>query len=111
MSIDEIEGEPKKVTRSPTWQVVYSNVTGLKFGDNDAQIIFGLDQDIAKPGTDVLEQVTVVMTPRSLKILAHLLSIVIENFESNVGPIPVSAEKLKTISDSVKKQGLRNKDE
>ena len=85
------------VTRSPSWRVIYTNAMGLAFGDNDVRIAFGFDQDIGKPGQQVLEEAVVVMTPRQAKILSHSLNVIISNFEAANGPIPVPLEKIQQI--------------
>src|SRR4051812_45917036 len=74
------------VERVPT---VYTNVFSLAFGDNDVTLDLGFERRKHSGEKTVEQQVTVVLTPRSAKILAHALATTIEAFEQKRGPIEV----------------------
>jgi hypothetical protein len=93
-----------KVTRSPSWRIIYTNILGIGFGDNDVRLMCGFDQDLGNPGQQVIEEAIVVMTPRQAKMLSHSLNSVISNFEAANGPIPVPADKIKKIDDEISAQ-------
>ena len=82
--------------------IFFTNVFAMAFGDNDVQLDFGIerpsgDSKVTKP------QVSVVMTPRSAKILAHALLQTIEHFEAQTGtPISMPAGKLEQIRDRLR---------
>jgi hypothetical protein len=96
---------PKSTTRSPSWRIIYSNISGIHFGDNDCKIVFGFDMDISKPGEEILEEAVVVMTPRTVKMLAYSLTAVIQNFESVHGTIQVP--RLDEMQANLEKAGLK----
>jgi hypothetical protein len=109
MSNDDAEsGAPQKVIKSPDWRLVYSNTFGLVFGDNDVRITIGVDQDPLKSGTDILEQMAVVMTPRTAKLLVHTLSAVIANYEAVNGPIGLPQDRLEKVDLDLKQQNEAN---
>jgi hypothetical protein len=97
------------IGRSPDWKVVYCNILGIGWGENEARLNIAFDEDLGKPGTKVCEELVVVMHHRAAKILAHTLSSIIANFEANNGPIPFSPEKLKEIDNSIKEQASRGR--
>jgi len=67
-------------------------------GDNDVTLSFGFVEDPANPES-LEEEVGVVMTPRTLKILAHNLKIVLDLVERQSGEISVPKEKMGTADD------------
>ena len=83
-----------KTIRSRDFRIVFSNGARLRLGDNDAGITFLIETD-DEAGTMVHEdQVQVLMTPRSLKILQLSLNHAMSELERAVGPIALAPEKL-----------------
>ena len=88
------EEQSQKVTKSSQWRIIFSNITGIAFSD-EFRLHVGFDQDRARPGTDVLEEALIVMSPRSAKLLSYTLSRVISNYEEINGPITGVDESIK----------------
>jgi hypothetical protein len=109
MSNDPESLSPQKIIKSNDWRVVYANTFGLVFGDNDVRITLALDQDPQKPGTELLEQVAVMMTPRTAKILAHTLSFVIANYEVAHGVISMPQEIIDKLNAGLQQHNETNK--
>jgi len=97
------------VTRSPSWRIIYTNAMGVAFGDNDVRLVCGFDQDITKPGQQVLEEAILVMTPRQAKILSYSLNTIISNFEATNGPIPVPVDKIQKLDAEIGAQAEANR--
>jgi hypothetical protein len=95
---------PVTVTRSAFWRVIFTNAINLAFGDNDVRITCGFDQDLTKPGQQILEEAVLVMTPGHAKLLSHSLNVVIAQFEAANGPIPVPPDKLRKLEEDVSAQ-------
>jgi hypothetical protein len=104
MSNNSESEAPQKIIKSPDWRLVYSNTFGIMFGDNDVRLTISVDQDLQKPGTEVLEQLAVIMTPRTAKILAHTLSAVVANFEAVNGPISLPQDRLEKLDAALQEQ-------
>jgi hypothetical protein len=88
------EQPDQKISRSPQWRVIFSNIIGIVFSDEFA-LHLGFDQDRAHPGTDVLEEAIVVMSPRTAKFLSYTLSTAISHYEEVNGPITGLDETIK----------------
>ncbi len=76
---------------------VYANAVSVQAGDNDCLLRFGLAVDPANPG-NMTEQVVVILTPRTAKLLQHALATTLAALESQIGPIPLppgAAEQMK----------------
>jgi hypothetical protein len=97
------------VTRAPDWRVVYCNIMGIGWGEGEARLIIGFDEDLSKPGSKVREELTVVMPHRAAKLLVHTLGAIVANFEAANGPIPIPAERLNEIQGAIKEQFDRGK--
>jgi len=81
------EQEPvQKISRSSQWRVIFSNIIGIVFSD-EFRLHVGFDQDRSQPGTDVLEEAIVVMSPRSAKFLSHTLAAAVSRYEEINGSI------------------------
>ena len=78
---------------------VFTNIFTMTFGDNDVIIHFGVE-DRGGGSRRVYPQVSLVMTPRSAKILAGTLTRIIAHFEEHNAPIPLPPGRL----DSVEKK-------
>ena len=78
--------------RSKDFRYVFANTFAVRLGDNDLTITFGMAE--GKDPEDMLEEVAVVMTPRTLKIILNNLGNAFEAFESQIGEISVPPGKL-----------------
>jgi hypothetical protein len=77
---------------------VFTNGFGLQITDNEVMLTFGMVQDPAKPNESVLEQVGCVMSPRSAKLLARILTDSISNWEKTSNfEIKLGDDKIKEI--------------
>jgi hypothetical protein len=92
------------VTRSPYWRVVYCNTLGLGWGETEVRLNIGFDQDLGKPGSNILEESVVAMPHRAAKMLAFTLNSVIANWEAINGPIPLPVDKIQEIERQVNAQ-------
>jgi hypothetical protein len=97
------------IQRSPDWKVVYCNVLGIGWGDAEARLNIGFDMDLSKPGSQVREELVVVMPHRALKLLVHSLNAIIANFEAVNGAIPIPSERLQEIDSQIREQTSRNR--
>lgn len=90
----EEEQPSQKISRSSQWRVIFSNIIGIVVSD-EFSLHLGFDQDRAHPGTDVLEEAIVVMSPRTAKFLSYTLSAAISRYEEDNGPITGLDETIK----------------
>ena len=89
--------------RSKDFRYVFINAFGVRLGDNDVTLTLGMHE--GGDPQDMLEEVAVVMTPRTLKIILNNLGNVLKALESQVGEIPVPSEKLPSSFDEMVKTG------
>jgi hypothetical protein len=94
-----------KNSRSKDFKYIYSNGIGAQIGGGEATLIFGIKEDPSVQDDVLLEEIAVIMTIPTLKILSVTLSQIIENIEraSNT-KIPYDEQKFaalrKIIEDS-----------
>ena len=86
--------EPNPATsptiRSPSHRIVYSNAFGVRASHTDTIIVFGVRAPMPGVPVDVTqEEVSVVMTLSSVKILAESLTKLIKGVEKELGPISI----------------------
>ncbi len=84
-------------TRDNTFRVLYANAVGVVGSDNDFQLRFAIDVDPSSPGSDMSEQAYVVITPKTAKILAHVLMATVGHVEERAGEIVLQDGKLEAI--------------
>jgi hypothetical protein len=89
--------------QSKDFRYVFTNAFAVRMGDNDITLTFGMHE--GGPPEEMLEEVAVVMTPRTLKIIVNNVGNAIKAFESQMGEIPVPPEKLPTSFDEMIKAG------
>jgi hypothetical protein len=83
----------KRSVRSAQHKFVAADTFGFRIGDNGAQITFGLESADAENKEYIQQEVTIVLTLRSLKVLQLLATTIVEGYEKTVAPIPIPAEK------------------
>ena len=86
-----------QVQLSPHFRVIYANLFELRVTDNEVTLGLSCNPDTYGPGVPAMREAAVVITLRSLKVLAHSLSAVVANFEAEHGAIPVTEAKLAEI--------------
>jgi hypothetical protein len=86
-----------KVEKSASWRIIYTNAVTIGFGENESRLVVGFDNDLTKPGTNITEEVVIVMHHRTAKMVAFTLNAIIANWESKNGPIPLNADKVQEI--------------
>lgn len=85
----------KENTRAKDFRYIYSNGIKLQFSQNEVMLFFGIKEDPTSQEDSLFEQVSVVMSPASAKLLAVTLTRTIEHFESSTHvQIPVDQAKL-----------------
>jgi hypothetical protein len=81
------------VPRSADFRFVFTNTLGFQFSDNDARIIFSIDEGNGVDGA--LDQVGVAMTHKTLKLLGAIVHEMLEHYETSSGvKIPVDQDKI-----------------
>ena len=90
--------------QSKDFRYVYTNAFSVRLGDNDITLLFGMHE--GGDPQDMLEEVAVVMTPRTLKILLNNLGNALQALESKVGEFPVPPEKLPSSFDAMIEAGM-----
>ena len=89
-------------SRSDDFRYVYSNSFGLVFSGGEATIKFGFVEDPTSPTDSVREEVAVVLTHVSLKVLAFSLTKTIEAYEaSNKVTIPLEKSKIEELERTI----------
>ncbi len=78
--------------RSKDFRYVFVNAFGVRLGENDVTLTLGMHE--GGDPQDMLEEVALVMTPRTLKIILNNLNNALKEMESHLGEIPVPPEKL-----------------
>lgn len=89
--------------RSKDFRYVFINAFGLRLGDNDVTLTLGMHE--GGDPEDMLEEVAVVMTPRTLKIIVNNLDNALKAFESQLGEIQVPPGKLPSSFDEMVESG------
>ena len=80
-------------TRSLDFRYIFANGVGLGLNDNEIRLMFSFCEDLNKP-EESIEQVGIILTPRTAKLVARMLSDSIEHFEGISGvKIPFDEEK------------------
>lgn len=89
--------------RSKDFRYVFINAFGVRIADNDLTLTLGMHE--GGDPEDMLEEVAVVMTPRTLKIMLNNLDNALKALESHIGEIPVPPGKLPSSLDEMIKTG------
>ncbi len=92
---------PKNLSKD--FRYVYTNAYGVRLSDNDVTIRFGI-HDGGDP-EDMLQEVAIIMTPRTLKIMLNGLNNALKGIEAELGEIPVPPEKLASSFDEMVESG------
>ena len=90
--------------RSKDFRYVFVNAFGVRLGDNDVTLTLGMTE--GGDPEDMLEEVAVVMTPRTLKIILNNLGNAFKALESQIGEIPVPPGKLPSSFDEMIETGI-----
>jgi hypothetical protein len=90
-----------KTVRGRDYRTVFANGVRFRVGDNDAAMTFLIETD-DETGTVVHEdQVQVIVTPKTLKVLHMVMTHGISELERLMGPIDLGAEKISEIEKSL----------
>jgi Protein of unknown function (DUF3467) len=92
----------KKTAQSKDFRIIFANLFTIRFGDNDVLVKFAMEEDASDLDAPNIEEVGVVMTPRSAKLFAHALTEAINAFEAALGSIQVPQSKLDGITESIR---------
>lgn len=77
--------------RSKDFRYVFVNAFGVRLGDNDITLTLGMHE--GGDPEEMLEEVAVVMTPRTLKIILNSVGNALNALESQIGEISVPPGK------------------
>jgi hypothetical protein len=97
-----VEAKTREAQVSPQYRIIFANSFELVITDNEFSL--GLcvgGETLGQPGSRYREA-TVMLTPRSAKVLATLLQGSIERFEQESGPIMLAEGKLENIQQSIR---------
>src|SRR4051812_35086045 len=83
--------------RAKDFRYVFASTFGARASDNDIAVVVGIDEGDT-PGEIIEEQVGIIMTPRSAKLLHHILGQVLDRIEKATGDISIAPDKLEQIS-------------
>ena len=85
--------------RSPDFKFIFANAIGFGLNDNEARIIFSLTEDIDSNNVEsALEQVGVVMTHTTLRLLQTIVTESLSRYEEASGrKIALPDDKLAAI--------------
>ncbi len=70
-------------TRAADFRYIFANVLGMSFSDNEAKLVFGVEEAGGPEAS--LEQVGIVMTHRTLKLLGRLINETVTHYENRTG--------------------------
>lgn len=87
--------------KAPEFRYIYSNGFGIRFGDNEVTVLFGIDESAQPNDGLIYEQVGVVMTHRTLKMLLSALGTTLESFERDFGEVKVPEGKLAKLEETI----------
>ena len=94
--------KPTTNKRSRDFRHVFANTFGFVFGQNEVQLIGGIQLN---PGTDdpeMEEQIGLVVTHPAAKLMASALMVMIKNYEEVTGKeIPLDLSKIQKIEDAI----------
>ena len=86
--------------QSKDFRYVFVNAFGMRISDNDVTLTLGMHE--GGDPKDMLEEVAVVMTPKTLKIIINNVQNVITQFESDVGEILIPPGKVASMEEMTK---------
>jgi len=78
--------------QSKDFRYVFANAFRVRIADNDITLTLGMHE--GGDPENMFEEVAVVMTPKTLKIILNNLRLGLEALESQIGEIVVPAEKI-----------------
>lgn len=88
-------------TRTPEFRYVFANTLGFGLTDNEARIVFAMAEDLTKP-EDAIEQVGVVLSHRTLKLMAYIIDQAIQSYEDATKTvIPLDQAKMDALKASM----------
>ena len=91
--------------QSKDFRYVYANAFSVRLGDNDITLTACMLEP-GEPSQNILEEVAIVMTHKTLKIMVNNLGNALKEFESKVGEIPVPPAKLASSFDEMIEAGI-----
>lgn len=78
--------------RAPDFRYIFANTLGFAWSDNDCKLIFGIEE--GEGPENALEQVGIVLTHKTAKLLANHMLTIISGYEAHTGQeIPYDTEK------------------
>ena len=91
--------------RSKDFRYVFANAFSVRLSDNEVALTFGLNEGDPEK-VEIFEEVAVVMTPRTLKIVLNNLGNALTAMETQFGEVSVPPEKLSSSFEEMKNKGF-----
>jgi hypothetical protein len=85
--------------RMPDFKYIYANGFGVQFGGVEFMLSFGIKESVVSD--DITEQVGVILTPSSVKLLSVLLTKFVSAIEAESGEIPLDASKVAKVDEAL----------
>ncbi|CAH2397687.1 hypothetical protein MES5069_180040 [Mesorhizobium escarrei] len=89
-------------TRAPDFKFIPASSIGIRFSDNDSIITFGVEDESSD--SKIYEQVSIVMSHKTLKLLGQVIQQTIDHYEQVSGTTiffdPTKLEALKQAQQS-----------
>jgi hypothetical protein len=100
---EDTKDAPKaaRLLRAPNFKNAYSNTFRIRIGDNDISIAFGYQTEVLDQ-VILQDEVEVVLTPRTFKVLALAIGPILEDIEKQMGTIAVPQEIIDGVNASLK---------
>ena len=72
-------------TRDKNFEWYFANAFSMLLSENEVLLKCGITEDPTKKDEDILERVGLVLTPKAAKLLGHILSATMEQWEKANG--------------------------
>ena len=91
-----------KNTQSKDFRYVYANGIAVQSGPGETVLIFGIKEDMASQTESILEEVAVILSLQTVKVLAMTLTTIVDAIESSGQIIQYDEEKFRKIQEVIK---------
>ena len=96
--------------RSPNFRYIYANGVALNFNGNECILKFGMKDDPNTPDESMYEEVAIVLSPATAKLIGTLLVKVIAAAEVLSGnAIVIDQTKIASIDEAIERANTENK--
>lgn len=89
-------------TRSQDFRYIFTNAFSVTVGTTEAQLTLGIQKNPGTADTTMEEQVGIMLTPSAAKLLAQIITLMVDAQEDAAGsPIPVDVSKLDALKAAI----------